>query len=177
MKNLSKSSKLFAFIALTALSVWIGSYLTRLFLVYNLFTGPELQLKDYVNDQNLSGIVQTLLPAILTHFVSYITYVVTFVVFLFISKLSLKQYGWLFIILVAVLVTLPFEAYLMNIDYKIITILLSGSFDNNQVISLLRDRIKDLSSFPIVILFSYISFFYFVIFQPLTKKEINKHEN
>ncbi len=177
MHNLSKPAKLFAFITLSALAVWIGSYLTRLVLVYNLFEGPELQLKYYVNNQNLNGILQSLVPAILTHFISYIVFLVAFLIFLIISKLSLKANGWLFIILVIVIVTLPFETYLMSIDFRTVNHLLFNNFDENQIINLLRDRIKVLSSFPIVIFLSYISFFYFIIFQPLTKKIINKNEN
>ena len=85
-------------------------------------------------------------------------------------KLSLRFNGWLFIILIAILVTFPFEIYLMLIDYKVVIALISGSFDSEQVITLLRDRIKDLSSFPIVALLTYLSFYYFIIFKPITKK-------
>lgn len=59
----------------------------------------------------------------------------------------------------------------MLIDYKVILLLYSGSFDSNQVIVLLKDRIKDLSSFPIVAILTFISFYYFIVFKPLTKKE------
>lgn len=177
MNKLSGLAKFFSFLSLTACAVWIGSYFTRLVLVYNIFEGTELQLQHYVNEQNINGILQSFLPAILTHFVTYIVFVITFLAFLFFSKINLKQNGWLFIILVIIIVTLPFEAYLMNIDYKTINLLMTNNFDGNQVINLLRERIKALSSFQIVILLSYISFFYFIIFQPLTKKNISKNEN
>jgi dipeptide/tripeptide permease len=58
----------------------------------------------------------------------------------------------------------------MLIDYKIIIALNSGSFDSTQIINLLKDRIKDLSSFSIVAVLTYLSFFYFIVFQPLTKE-------
>lgn len=170
MNNLSRSAKFIAFLSITACAIWIGSYLTRLMLVYNLFEGTELQLKPYINDHNLSGILLSFVPSILTHFISYIIFIIVFITFLLISKLSLKQNGWLFIILVVVIVTLPFEVYLMNIDYKTVSLLLYGNFNSSQILDLLRERIKVLSSFPIVILLSYISFFYFIIFRPLTKK-------
>ncbi len=76
--------------------------------------------------------------------------IISTLLFYMTSKLSLRFNGWLFIILIAVLITFPFEIYLMIIDYKVIVALNSGSFDSAQVVTLLRDRIKNLSSFSIV---------------------------
>jgi len=92
-------------------------------------------------------------------------------IFYLTSKINLRYNGWLFIILIAIIITIPFEIYLMLIDYKIIMMLNNGSFDSNTVISLLRDRIKDLSSYSIVAILTYLSFYYFIVFQPLTKKD------
>jgi hypothetical protein len=96
--------------------------------------------------------------------------VIVLILFYVTSKISLRFNGWLFIILIAVMITLPFEIYLMLIDYKIIIALNNGSFDSTQIINLLKDRIKDLSSFSIVAVLTYLSFFYFIVFQPLTKE-------
>ena len=169
MKNISLTAKWFALLSLISGSIWIGSYLSRLFTVYGIFEGPELALRSFVNDQNISGILYSFLPVILTPFISFIVMIVAFILFVITSKISLKENGWLFIILIGIIVTLPFEVYLMLIDYKIIMTLMSSSFDSNSVITLLKDRIKDLSSFPIVIVLTYISFFFFIVFKPLTK--------
>lgn len=169
MKKMSTLSKIFAVIALISGSIWVGAYLTRLFTVYQLFEGADLTIKGYINDNNLNGILFSLLPIIVVHFAAFIIMIVTTGIFYFTSKLKLRYNGWLFIIAVAIIITLPFEVYLMLIDYKVIVSLNSGSFDGIHIISLLRDRIKDLSSFSIVALLTYISFFYFIVFQPLTK--------
>lgn len=169
MKNLTTLSKIFAVLALMASSIWIGSYLSRLFIVYNLFEAPDLILKSYITDENVNGILSSILPSILIHFISYILMIILTSLFLITCKMNLKMNGWLFIIILAVFLTTPFEIYLMIIDYKIISMLYAGSFNASMVISLLKERIKDLSSFPIVILFTYLSFFYFIVFQPLTK--------
>ena len=170
MKSVSTISKVFAVISLIAFSIWVGSYLTRMFLVYQLFEGTDLILKSYINENNIEGILFSLLPAIIVHFLSFIVMILSTSLFYVTSKISLRFNGWLFIILVAILITLPFEIYLMLIDYKVIIVLISGSFDSAQVVTLLRDRIKDLSSFPIITLLTYLSFYCFIIFQPLTKK-------
>jgi hypothetical protein len=173
MKNISTLSKYFAFLTLAAGSIWIGSYISRLFSVYRLFVGPDLSLQSYINSQNVDWILISLLPILITPFITFIIMIFSFLWFIVISKIKLKDNGWLFIILVAVLITLPFEIYLMTIDYKIITQLMSSSIDSNQIINLLKERISLLSSFPIVIILTYFSFFFFIIFRPLTKT-INK---
>lgn len=170
MNKVSTISKIFAVISLIAASIWAGSYLTRMFLVYQLFEGTDLILKNYINQNNIVGILSTLLPAIMVHMISFVVMIISTLLFYMTSKLSLKLNGWVFIILIGILITLPFEIYLMIIDYKVVIALFSGSFDSIKVVSLLRDRIKELGSFPIVALLTYLSFYYFIIFQPLIKK-------
>jgi MFS superfamily sulfate permease-like transporter len=169
MKNIPTFSKICAVLTLATGSVWIGSYLVRLFSVYQLFEGTDLSLKSYYLNQNMEGILNSFLPIILTPFISYALMIVTFSLFIMTSKINLRLNGWLFIILIAAVITLPFELYLMTIDYKTIIHLMSANINSDQIINLLRERIKALSSFPIVIVLIYFSFFYFLLFRPLTK--------
>ena len=169
MKSVSTISKIFAAMSLIAASIWVGSYFTRLFLVYQLFEGTDLILRDYINGSNMDGILFSLLPAIIVQFISFIVMIISIILFYLTSNLSLRFNGWLFIILMGVLITLPFEIYLMIIDSKIIVALMNTSFDSIQIIILLKDRIKTLSSFPVVELLTYLSFYYFIVFQPITK--------
>jgi hypothetical protein len=171
MKNISTLSKIFAVLALVSAAIWVGSYLSRLFLVYQLFEGPDLILKSYITNDNLSGILFSIMPSFVVHFISFIIMFLTTIIFYSISKISLRFNGWLFIILIAILITTPFEIYLMLIDYKVIMMLNNNSFDANEVINLLRNRIKDLSSYSIVAILTYLSFYYFIIFRPLSKKD------
>jgi len=171
MKNTSTFSKIFAVLSLISAAIWVGSYLSRLFLVYQLFEGPDLIVKGFINNNNVTGILFSILPSIVVHFVSFIVMLISTVIFYLTSKISLRFNGWLFIILIAILITAPFEIYLMSIDYKVIMMINSGSFDSNTIIILLRDRIKDLSSYSIVAILTYLSFYYFIVFKPLTKKD------
>ena len=171
MKNISTISKVLAVLSLISATIWVGSYLSRLFLVYQLFEGPDLFLKSYITNENVNGILFSILPSFVVHFIAFIVMFLSTIIFYLTSKINLRYNGWLFIILVAIIITTPFEFYLMLIDYKIIMMLNNGSFDSNTVISLLRDRIKDLSSYSIVAILTYLSFYYFIVFQPLTKKD------
>ena len=171
MKNISILSKIFAVLALISAAIWVGSYLSRLFLVYQLFEGPDLILRGYINNENINGILFSIYPSFVLHFAAFIIMFITTVLFYLTSKINLRFNGWLFIVLLAIIITTPFEIYLMLIDYKVIMMLYSNSFDSNTVINLLRDRIKDLSSYSIVAILTYLSFYYFIVFQPLTKKD------
>lgn len=171
MKSNSTLSKIFAVLSLMAGSIWVGSYLSRLFVVYNLFEGPDLVLQKYITNENINGILFSLLPSILVHFIAFIVMIFATLIFYAANKVNLKFNGWLFIILIAVIITVPFEIYLMTIDYRIITMLNGTSFNSAAVIELLKDRIQNLSSYPIVAILTYISFYYFIVFQPLIKKE------
>lgn len=171
MKNISTISKIFAVLSLISAAIWVGSYLSRLFLVYQLFEGPDLLLRSYITNENVNGILLSLLPTIFVHFISFVVMLITTIIFYIVSKINLRFNGWLFIILIAIIITAPFEIYLMTIDYKVIMMLNNGSFDSNILVNLLRDRIKDLSSYSIVAILTYLSFYYFIVFQPLTKKD------
>lgn len=172
MKNQSFFTKLFASISLTAAAVWIGSYLVKIFLIYNLFQPEDLALKERYLHGDLNNVLFTLLPAFTTAFTAYVIFIFAFIVFLSLSKHSLKQNGWLFISVLIVIITFPFEMYLMLTDYKIINLLLLESFNTDAILQLIRDRITTLSSFPVIALLSYISILFLIIFKPLTN--INK---
>ena len=174
MNTLNKTSKIFAFIAVITCSLWIGAYLSRLFLSYQLFEAQDLSLKSYINSANLTGILTTLLPSVTTTFVLYICFIFSFVLFIIVSPIKFRDNGWLFIIAVIVLITLPFEVYLMTIDYTIIFQLNYGTYNTSDIIGLFVRRIKVLGSFPLIEIFCYLSFYYFLLFRPLTK---NKNEN
>jgi hypothetical protein len=175
MKHISAAAKTFGFLAFLSVVLWCGSYLTRLFLTYQLFDGIDLPLKDYVNANNLNGILITLIPAVTTTFILYILFILTFLIFLILSKVQLKREGWLFIITVIVFVTLPFEIFLMLKDYKIIMMYNSSSFDSNLVLQLTRERITSLSGFPLIQLFSYFAALYLILFKPLRMKKTDEN--
>jgi hypothetical protein len=174
MNTLNKTSKIFAFLAVITCSLWIGAYLSRLFLSYQLFEAQDLSLKSYITSANLSGILTTMLPPITTTFVLYICFIISFALFITVSHIKLRNNGWLFIIAVIILITLPFEIYLMTIDYSIILQLNHGIYNTSDIVDLFVKRIKVLGSFPLIEIFCYLSFYYFLLFRPLTK---NKNEN
>ena len=82
MNTLNKTSKIFAFLAVLFCSLWVGAYLSRLFLSYQLFEAQDLTLKSYITSANLAGILTTMLPPITTTFVLYICFIISFGIFI-----------------------------------------------------------------------------------------------
>ena len=170
MKNQKLIVKLTASLALVTGSIWLGAYILRMFISYMLFD-IDMNLIGNMNSQNLNGFLYAFTPAVNTTFIAYVIFVFAFSLFLITSKISLKENGWLFIITLIVYITLPFEVYLMTIDYRMIAHLnYNSAIDTNYVIGLIKDRFENLSSFPVIIILSYCSAYFFLIFKPLIKK-------
>ncbi len=175
MKNQSFLNKLFTFITVISGCIWLGAYVTRMIISYQLF-GVDMKIASYINDNNLEGILKIISPSINTTFILFVIFILAFTVFLFTSDMKLKENGWMFITAVIIYTTLPFEGYLMIIDFKIISALsLSDIINSDYVISLIRERFTSLGSFPIIILLSYCSLIYFLIFKPFTLQQLNEN--
>ncbi|HSR17262.1 MAG TPA: hypothetical protein VLM39_04125, partial [Ignavibacteriaceae bacterium] len=63
MKSLGLLSKTFLFTSILLGSLWIGGYLFRLVVFYQLFEEEEFALRSFINDQNLPGIFMILRSA------------------------------------------------------------------------------------------------------------------
>lgn len=167
MNDLNKASKVSLFIFVVSGIIWLGSYITRLSMLYQLFQPNTLVLKDSIKINELNSLFQIIGTAIGLSIGSYIIMILAFSLFLFLSKIKFKSNGWLFISAVLIFLTMPFEIYLMSIDYKIIIIMTQESFAPDSVLALVVKRFNILSSFPIIEILSYIAVIYLFIFQPL----------
>lgn len=174
MKKENTITKIFAYIALSSGSIWLGAYISRLLITYQMFEATELTLKSYITD-NISSIFQTTYPLVNLTIFSYLIMIVSFTIFLVISNLKLRENGWLFIITMIIYITLPFEIVLLLIDYKLFILFINEQFTSELILQLVVDRITRLSSFPIILLLSYLSIPYFIIFKPFTKKSSNEN--
>jgi hypothetical protein len=174
MKNQSFLNKLFTLIAAISGSIWLGAYATRMIISYQLFD-IDMKIASYINDNNLESILKIISPSINTTFVLFLTFIIAFTIYLFTSNIKLKENGWMFITAVIIYTTLPFEGYLMIVDFKIISALsFSDIVNSDYVISLIRERFTSLGSFPIIILLSYCSLIYFLISKPFTLQQLNE---
>jgi hypothetical protein len=168
-------STVFGFLALSSGSLWFGAYIARLLVTYQMFEPNELLLKSYLCNNDLSAIFQTIFPLVNLTLFSYSMMIVSFTIFIISTDLKLKENGWLFIISMIIYLTLPFEAVLLSIDYKLFIIFANDQFNSNEILKLIIQRITILSSFPVILVLSYITIPYFLIVKPFSKK--SKNEN
>ncbi len=173
MQRFSSVSKIFLTIVIASGALWLGSYTVKLFSIYNLFELDQsntLVLKSFLINLDLKPVIYEFLPVLSISLISYILFLVFSVLFLFSTKINLKQNGWLFISLMIILFCLPFEIYLSIKDYNIINMILNSSEDTASMIELMKSRITELSSYPIISLILHYSVIIFLVFKPLTKK-------
>jgi len=170
MKKNSNLSSAFGYLALTSGSIWFGAYVARLLTTYQMFEETEFALKNYLTNANLSTIFQTIFPIVNLTFYSYIVMIIAFTLFLVLSSLRLKENGWLLIISLIIYLTLPLESILLMIDYKLIVLFMSEQFGSEQILKLVIERMIKLSSFPIILILSYLTIPFFLVYKPFTLK-------
>lgn len=175
MKKNNKLSSLFGYIALASGSIWFGAYISRLLTTYQMFEATELTLKNYITSVNLPAIIQTTFPLVNLTFFTYLILIISFTLFIISTKMKFKENGWLLIISLIIYLTLPFESVLLIIDYKLIGLFLNEQFASEDVLKLIIERISMLSSFPIILLLSYLSIPYFLVFKPFFLKADNEN--
>ena len=135
-----------------------------------MFEETEFALKNYLTNANLSTIFQTIFPIVNLTFYSYIVMIIAFTLFLVLSSLRLKENGWLLIISLIIYLTLPLESILLMIDYKLIVLFMSEQFGSEQILKLVIERMIKLSSFPIILILSYLTIPFFLVYKPFTLK-------
>jgi len=168
MKKNSNLSSVFGYLALTSGSIWFGAYVARLLTTYQMFEETEFALKNYLTNANLSIIFQTIFPIVNLTFYSYIVMIIAFTLFLISSRIKLKKNGWLLIVTLIIYATLPLEFLLLMIDYKLIVLFMNEQFGSAQILELIVERMSKLSSFPIILVLSYLSIPFFLVFKPFT---------
>jgi len=163
-------SSVFGFLALSSGSLWFGAYIARLLITYQMFEPNELLLKSYLSNSDLPVIFQTIFPLVNLTLFSYLTLIASFTIFIISTDLKLKENGWLFIISMIIYLTLPLEAVLLSIDYKLFIIFINEQFSSNDILQLIIERITILSSFPVILILSYLSVPFFLVNKPFSKK-------
>jgi hypothetical protein len=175
MKKENKLASVFGYIALASGSIWFGAYISRLLTTYQMFEATELVLKSYITNANLPAIIQTTFPLVNLTFFSYLILIISFTLFVIFTNMKFKENGWLLIVSLIIYLTLPLESILLMVDYKLIVLFLNEQFASEDIMKLIIERITMLSSFPIILLLSYLSIPYFLVFKPFTLKSENEN--
>jgi hypothetical protein len=173
MKKYTTLTKIVLYISFISAVIWTGSYLLRMFLFYQLFTIRDFQLKGFLQEADLYAIFMVLLPAVTTTFFTYLLFLISFILFFWLSKIKLRENGWFFIITVIIIITAPFELFLMNIDLSIISGIYYNTYSSPEILNFVIKRFKILSSFPIIEILGFFAIFFMILFRPFRKRYEN----
>ncbi len=176
MKNNTLFLKFIQFLLIVSLIIWLGGYISRHLVIYQLFEPEGLILRPNYNLENLNVVWNTISPLLVSNLVSFPLFILFYLSYLFFSKISLKKEGWLFIATIVILITAPFEIYLLIKDYGIVRLIYSTSINSEKVLNLIRERINILSSFSLIEIFSYLAIVFLTILKPLSKTDEIKRE-
>jgi hypothetical protein len=176
MKNNFTIQSIIKYLLVLSFILWVGSYICRHLLIYQMFEPKELELRSIFTSENLNSVFFVILPIIVTNIISYSAFLLLFIIYLITSKLSLRNEGWLFISMLIIFVTAPFEIYLLTKDYSIVSLIYREIKDPIAILDLIRKRITILSSFSLIEIFSYLAVVFLVITKPLVKSHEAKRE-
>lgn len=172
MENQNKISKTFLFITVLSFVLFFGSYLTKLNLLSQFFDAETMTLKSIYEGSDLSLVMKSLLPSFSVSMISFIAFVLFFIVYVIVTKITLREEGWLFITIIILLITAPFEIFLLiKFDLPIISELMQVSIRYDYILGLMKNRMMILGPFPLILLFSYFVIIYLSLFKPLQKNK------
>lgn len=170
MENISKFSKFVLYFTVLLFVLWLGGYVTRQFLIFELFEPENLTLKSLYSLDTIGPVFYTCTSLLIYNIVTYILFLIFFILFVLSSRIKLKEEGWLFIIVILVLFTAPFELYLSYLDMNIVSDILNTEFDNGEILTQIRHRFTIFENFSLAEIFVYFGIIFFALFQPLRKK-------
>ncbi len=173
MHKLNNISKILLTITLIFGSIWLGGYIVRHLVIYQFFDPENFKLLDIYNNSTSQNSIRLIQSLLVLNIITYSLFLTFFLLFIFTSKVNFKRNGWLFICFLIVLITAPFEIFLLTKDYEIILQIMDNNFDSLNVLTLIQKRIEVLSSFSIIEIFAYISMYFLILFKPLTKSNEN----
>lgn len=172
MENQNKISKTFLFITVLSFVIFLGSYLTKLNLLSQFFDAETMNLKSIYEGGDLSLVMKSLLPSFSVSMISFIAFVLFFIMYIVVTKINLRNEGWLFITIIILVITVPIEIFLLiKFDLPIISELMQVSIRYDYILSLMKNRITILGPFPLILLFSYFVLIYLSLFKPLQKNK------
>lgn len=171
MPKLKPSYKIFIFLTAVSAAIWLGSYISRFSTFYNIFAGPELDIRADLNPEAIRGLFFGLLSPLSTSIFSYFAFLIFFYLSVIFSGMNIKRHGWLFISLVMVTLTAPFEIFLIwKYDIDMLFQIFSTEFKALDLVGFYIDRIKMFSFMPFVMVLTIITLFGLFIFRPFEMK-------
>ncbi|MGK9475926.1 hypothetical protein [Melioribacter sp. OK-6-Me] len=160
--------KIFTSIVALFYLLWMCGVMSDLLISFQLFEAKGLVLKEIFSRTDLSVSLLLLTPAISLKLIGYPFLVISIILYLLFTKPKLKKEGWLLIILLLIIITAPFNIYLLYKDYDLLMEILNIA-PATQTIAHLRERFIILGGFPLINLFVNLAILFLATLKPLQK--------
>jgi len=170
MENITKISRFFLFVAFLFFVLWLGGYVARHLFLFQMFEAEDLSLTPFYATQNIIPVFYSFSSIISFNAFSFIIFFICFSLFLLTSKINLRKEGWLFISTLIIYLTSPMEIFLITFDLKLLQKILSLNFGNYEILTLMKQRMTILGSFPLAEIFAYIFIIFLILFRPFRMK-------
>lgn len=171
MENQTNISKVILYLTCIFFIIFVGSYLVKIGMINQFFDAETLLLKPIFEGIKLESSFLTMLPVFSISVISFICFILFFVSLTVVSKINFRNEGWFFIITLLIIVTTPFELFLLlKFDINLIQKIYSNDINSIYLLEMLKQRVVALGPFPLIILFSYFIIIFLAIFKPLRKK-------
>ncbi len=160
--------KIFSSIVALFYLLWMCGVIADLLISFQLFEAKGLVLKEVFSRTDLSAGLLLLTPAISLKLIGYLFLVISIILYLLFLKPKLKKEGWLLMVLLLVIITAPFNIYLLYKDYNLLMEILNLN-PASETIAHLRERFIILGGFPLINLFVNLAILFLAILKPLQK--------
>jgi len=166
-----KLEKAALFVLIVAAITWLGGVTVRLVLSGCLFVPGTLEFKpELVPIVEREAFRMINYTSILT-LIGYVVALLSGLLFLFSTRLKLRENGWLMMAVLLFCMFIPVEAYTSYLDGKMISLELWGSPQPPLFRELFIERVAALKGVPFIALLCYYTIIGLAIWKPLKKPE------
>lgn len=147
--------------------LWLGGVHTRAIIGNDILKSGTLEFEEYIAPDAEREIYRLLSITSLMILGSYLTALVSGVVFLVTSPFQLKEHGWLMMSAILFYLFVPVEFFTMYLDAKMIYLEFFTVADNAAFRELFIARLAALAGAPVIAMLCYYTIIALAVFQPL----------
>ncbi len=184
MHQFPKSVKLFGLVLAFGLIFWIGGWIARTAIGFDIFiSGTELVLKDWCLPAEISQTVYLFSMLAVYTDTAYIAAIVSAVIIAFLFKGRIKERGWLFMALILLFITIPVQGWIICEDIRINLVIAEYGRDAKQAVEIFLTRQRNilLNALGTLSFLSVMTSVIYLVWQPLDRTNeteflLNKEE-
>jgi hypothetical protein len=169
-------SRIALFVLVVSAVFWLGGTNARALIGNDMLKPGTVEFEEYLSPEAEREVFRLISVASIVVIISYITTLVSSVVFLVTTPYRLREHGWLVMAMILFYVFVPVEAYTMVLDWRIIYKEFFTTADNAVFRELFVARVKALAGAPVIAVLCYYTVIGLAVFQPLKKPPSPTHE-